>query len=193
MVKEGKLISVLRGRLTTYRAGNATDGLGGNRWARLCWRCQPFSWCASCVGRPLTDREGIEFTFEFDSGIHNCPIPENRETAVYHVDERPWKCTIRLLSGSNPHRLIFSNFGFFTALFSPIRAKQGRSSMKDSGSKAFIQRRDPFFKDNPSTVRRRQAASDRPPMRQPPARQHTPPSRATPYPPRAGRQRSDRR
>lgn len=36
MVREGKLISVLRGRSMTYRAGNSTDSLGGNRWARLC-------------------------------------------------------------------------------------------------------------------------------------------------------------
>lgn len=27
-------------------------------------------------------------------------ISVNGETAVHHVDERPWKCTIRLLSGS---------------------------------------------------------------------------------------------
>lgn len=94
MMKEGKLISVLRGRSTTYRAENSTDGLGGNRWARLCWRYLPFSWRAGCVGRPLTDREGVEFVLEFNSGIHNCPIPVSRETAVHHVDERPWKCTI---------------------------------------------------------------------------------------------------
>ena len=29
-------------------------------------------------------------------------ISVNGETAVHHVDERPWKCTIRLLSGSKP-------------------------------------------------------------------------------------------
>lgn len=28
-------------------------------------------------------------------------ISVNGETAVHHVDERPWKCTIRLLSGSS--------------------------------------------------------------------------------------------
>lgn len=27
-------------------------------------------------------------------------ISVNGETAVHHVDERPWKCTIRLLSGN---------------------------------------------------------------------------------------------
>lgn len=28
-------------------------------------------------------------------------ISVNGETAVHHVDERPWKCTIRLLSGNS--------------------------------------------------------------------------------------------
>ena len=50
-------------------------------------------------------------------------ISVNGETAVHHVDERPWKCTIRLLSGSSRFRLIFSKLGFFTALFSPTHAK----------------------------------------------------------------------
>lgn len=31
MVKEGRLVSVPRGRSTTYRAGNSTDSLGGDR------------------------------------------------------------------------------------------------------------------------------------------------------------------
>ena len=37
-------------------------------------------------------------------------ISVNGETAVHHVDERPWKCTIRLLSGSNvklPQQLFY--------------------------------------------------------------------------------------
>ena len=32
-------------------------------------------------------------------------ISVNGETAVHHVDERPWKCTIRLLSGDS--RVLF--------------------------------------------------------------------------------------
>lgn len=38
-------------------------------------------------------------------------ISVNGETAVHHVDERPWKCTIRLLSGSSvklPQRLFYT-------------------------------------------------------------------------------------
>ena len=35
-------------------------------------------------------------------------ISVNGETAVHHVDERPWKCTIRLLSGNKiSHKALF--------------------------------------------------------------------------------------
>ena len=34
-------------------------------------------------------------------------ISVNGETAVHHVVERPWKCTIRLLSGNSEHTFVF--------------------------------------------------------------------------------------
>ena len=35
-------------------------------------------------------------------------ISVNGETAVHHVDERPWKCTIRLLSGNSEHTFVYT-------------------------------------------------------------------------------------
>lgn len=48
-------------------------------------------------------------------------ISVNGETAVHHVDEKPWKCTIRLLSGSDFRGLTLPNTIFQKLTFPQVK------------------------------------------------------------------------